>query len=107
MALNRLANVCSLGNCLSVSTLGGELHVTFDLHNYIDVLDDEGRELSDLDAAKGFAQAEARQMVCASVKEHGHIDLQHRIEVRNERGLIVTVVKFEDAVRFLRKGEPV
>ena len=79
----------------------------FDLHNDIDAPDREGRDLPDLRAAQLQALKEARTMIGASVLEHGKIDLQHFIRVRDERGKAVYLVEFEDAVTVERGGEPV
>ena len=79
----------------------------FDLRNDIDVNDGEGRHFADLGAATVHARKEAREMICASVEEGRDVDLRHKIEVREESGSVAAVVHFEDAVRFLRAGEPV
>ena len=78
----------------------------FDLHNDIATSDEEGRELPDLSAAKAHALREARAMVQASVGEHGRIDLQHHIDVRDESGSVVHVMLFRDAVT-VRRGPDV
>ena len=77
----------------------------FDLHNDLDAPDPEGKELPDLDAAKAHAIRLTRGMVAASATEHGKIDLGHCIEIRD--GEVVAVIKFEDAVSFVREGQPV
>lgn len=77
----------------------------FDLHNDIDAIDEEGREFSDLDAAKAYTLGEARQMIQASVSETGRIDLGHHIDVRDDSGAIIYIMHFEDAVRIVRNGE--
>jgi hypothetical protein len=77
----------------------------FDLHNDMDALDPEGKELASLDAAKLHALCEARVMVKASIDDRGHIDLRHHINVRDESGRIVYVMPFEDAVTVQRGGE--
>ena len=69
----------------------------FDLHNDIDALDEEGKDLPDLEAALDVALCEARTMIQASVAETGRIDLRHHIDVR-EGSEIVYVMHFEDAV---------
>ena len=79
----------------------------FDLYNDITALDDEGRELPDLESAKNNASKEAREMVEASVHDHGRVDLRHRIELRNDAGAVVHTVHFEDAVNVVRAGQPV
>lgn len=78
----------------------------FDLHNDTDALDDEGKELPDVAAARENALAEVREMIVASVTDCGHIDLRHHIDVRDESGAIVSVLHFEDAVT-VRRGEQV
>jgi hypothetical protein len=79
----------------------------FDLHDDVDAPDDEGKDLPSLKAAQLQALAEARTMISASVREHGKIDLQHFIRVRDEGGKAVYLVEFGDAVRIERGGEPV
>jgi hypothetical protein len=79
----------------------------FDLYNDMDVIDDEGQDLPDLEAAKAHALAEARTMIEANVAETGRVDLTHRMEVRDESGETVHSLRFEDAVRFVREGRPV
>ena len=78
----------------------------FDLHDDFDVIDEEGAELPDLDAARLRSIREVREMACASIKDHGHIDLRHRIDIRTD-DKIVCSVRFEDAVRIKRGGKPV
>ena len=78
----------------------------FDLHDDVDALDLEGKVLSGLEAAKAHALCEAREMIQASVAEHGHIDLRHHIDIRDESGVTVDVLHFEDAVT-VRRGEQV
>jgi hypothetical protein len=82
-------------------------HYFFDLHNDIDVIDDEGRDLPDLDAARAHALAEARTMIEASIAESGKVDLRHHMDVRDQSGEVVHSLLFEDAVQFLREGRPV
>jgi len=77
----------------------------FDLHNDVDVLDPEGKELPDLSAAVAHALLEARTMIQASVADTGRIDLRHHIDVRDESGSIVHVMHFEDAVAVQRGTE--
>lgn len=79
----------------------------FDLHNDIESIDDEGKVLPDLKAATTRGFIEAREMVCSSVEEHCHIDLRHRIEIRDKSGQTVRTIHFEDAVTILREGVPV
>ena len=76
-------------------------HYFFDLHNDIDAVDEEGKDLPDLPAAIEHALCEARAMIQASVKSTGRIDLRHHIDVR-EGDEIVYVMHFEDAVTVQR-----
>jgi hypothetical protein len=65
----------------------------FDLYNDMVVQDDEGVELTDLEAAKKHAQ--------------GKIDLRHYVKIRDGLGDEVHCIDFEDAVSVERGGEPV
>ena len=69
----------------------------FDLRNDVDVADEEGRELPDLNSVRDAAVVEAREMIGESVLL-GRINLNHRIEVRDESGDTVLVMRFGDAV---------
>ena len=82
-------------------------HYFFDLHNDIEVIDDEGCDLPDLEAAKAHALAEARTMIEANVAESGKVDLRHYMEVRDGNGETVHTLRFEDAVQFVREGKPI
>ena len=77
----------------------------FDLHNDISIQDPEGQELPDVRSAMARAVKEARQMIIASVTDHGKIDLLHSIRVRDQSGTIVGQVEFGDAVSVRRGGE--
>jgi hypothetical protein len=77
----------------------------FDLYNDMDVLDEEGKKLPNLEAAKAEALREVREMLQASIIDSGTINLCHRIDVRDEAGRIVHVVHFEDAVTVQRGDE--
>jgi hypothetical protein len=78
----------------------------FDLHNDLDALDHEGKEFANLEAAKAAALCEVREMIQASVAEHGKIDLRHFISLRDESGSVVLNMHFEDAVT-VRRGEQI
>ena len=79
----------------------------FDLHNDMVVEDLDGTVLPDAKAALAHAIAEVREMVSASATEQGKIDLEHWIRVRDESGHTVAEIRFQDAVRFERHGQPV
>jgi hypothetical protein len=77
----------------------------FDLHNDMQVMDYEGVELPNLNAALKHALHEARTMIQASVADRGRIDLRHHIDVRDESGVVLNVLHFEDAVTVQRGSE--
>lgn len=70
----------------------------FHLFNDAQVPDPEGIELSDRTIALERAASAARAMAAESVRE-GRLILSHRIEVTDERGASVGVVRFGDVVR--------
>ena len=74
----------------------------FDLHNDVDAIDEEGRELPDLEAVKADVLKEVRAMIKTSIDETGRIDLRHHIDVRDEHDSVVYVMHFEDAVTVQR-----
>lgn len=61
--------------------------------------DEEGVELSDLDAARARAIGEARALIGESVRTDGRIVLGHRIDIEDEAGRRLDSVYFRDAVR--------
>lgn len=65
----------------------------------MDVPDDEGRELPDLDAARARARALACFEVSEMVKEQGRVALNHRIDIEDAEGTILETVWFRDVVR--------
>jgi hypothetical protein len=62
--------------------------------------DEEGRELADVERARDEAVKGARSLLSEEVSE-GQLDLRGRIEVTDEQGKLVSVVKFEDVLRIL------
>jgi hypothetical protein len=70
------------------------------LHLYNDeiVLDGEGQELADEEAAREQAIVNAREMACAELQK-GHLNLKHRIDVADESGHVLITVHFRDIVR--------
>ena len=69
----------------------------FHLHNDLDTVDDEGRELRDLATARRIAEQDAREMAAQSVRD-GRLNLGHYVEVTDERGEPVVRVRFGEAV---------
>jgi len=72
----------------------------FFFHLYDDtvVLDEEGKELPSLEAARREAARNARHMACAEVLDR-HLGLNHRIEVTDINDAPVTTVLFKDVVK--------
>ena len=73
-------------------------HFYFHLHNDMDVFDEEGIELADLQAARERGIRYAVDMTAASVLEHRKVNLHHRIEVADEFGQVQHVVEFGDVI---------
>ena len=70
----------------------------FHLRDDLDVSDQEGMDLADPDAARAFAIANARNIMCGTLEREGRISLHHRIDVEDDKGALVTSVPFSDAV---------
>jgi uncharacterized protein DUF6894 len=71
----------------------------FHLHNDIDVPDDEGVELPNLEAARAHAVRCARFTFAETAKSHGHVVLHHRIDIEDERQSVLDTVHFGEAVK--------
>jgi hypothetical protein len=72
-------------------------HYFFHLYDDLIVLDQEGKELPSLQAARENALDNAREMACAEVLD-GHLNLKHRIEIADESGKVLATVPFQDVV---------
>ena len=70
----------------------------FHLHNDIDCPDEEGLELPDLTTARMHAIHTARFTAGETVKDHGHIIGDHRIDIEDDKGGVLDTVYFRDAV---------
>ena len=68
----------------------------FHVFNDVTAIDEEGIELRDLEAAREQALEAARELVCESV-HHGHLNLDHRIEVEDEAGKRLLSISYRDA----------
>lgn len=76
----------------------------FHLYNRIgEALDPEGRELSDLEAARLVAVEEIRAMLGEEVAQ-GLLDLRGYIEIADEGGQVLDVVRFEEAIEVRHRG---
>ena len=71
----------------------------FFFHIYDDVvlMDEDGIELADAEAARAAALAGARALMCDQLKL-GRLSLHHRIEVEDQDGHSVLTLPFHDAV---------
>jgi hypothetical protein len=78
-------------------------HYYFHLFNDVTAMDEEGVDLPDDAAALQRARAYARGMAASSVQE-GHLILDHRIDVADERDNKVATVRFEDVVEVKRSA---
>jgi hypothetical protein len=77
----------------------------FHLYEDMPAPDEEGSELADLDAARACGIKEARSVAADQVRE-GKLDLNHRIDVTDEQGVVVHTIRFADAIEVatLRAG---
>ena len=71
----------------------------FHLYNDIEAKDEEGKLLPDVAAVRPHAIEEAREMIISELRSKGEFSLSHWIEVEDERGEVVEIVKFGDAVK--------
>ncbi|WP_129794368.1 hypothetical protein [Sphingosinicella sp. CPCC 101087] len=68
-------------------------HIRDDIH----ADDDEGRELPGLEAAREAALEGARDLVCDAIKRQGNVNLDHYIEIADDRGETLLKVTFREA----------
>jgi hypothetical protein len=69
----------------------------FHVHDNLDVPDEDGSEVPDLDSAVRVAVRAVRGLACEQVAK-GHLNLQHRIEVKDAAGAVLATVRFADAI---------
>jgi hypothetical protein len=69
----------------------------FHLHNDIETVDEEGRELDGLDSAREQAILGARDLMAEEIMR-GMITLSHWIEVRDDADKRVLTIFFRDAL---------
>ena len=69
----------------------------FHIRDFVEADDPEGIELADDVEAREYAREAARDLVCASIKERGAFNLDHRIDVADEPGTILFAVTFREA----------
>jgi hypothetical protein len=73
----------------------------FHLHNDIDVSDEGGEELRNLEEAQAHAVRMARFEVSEGALRNGRIVLSHRIDIEDEMGAVLATVYFRDAVQLI------
>ena len=66
----------------------------FHLHNDVDTEDEEGQALAGETEARARAAKYAREMVCESIRQNGHVNLDHSIVVAGEDGAELFTVRF-------------
>lgn len=71
----------------------------FHLHNDVDAPDDEGIELTDLEAARVHAVRLVRVTFAETAKDEGRVVLHHRIDIEDSEGTVLDTVRFGDAVQ--------
>lgn len=76
----------------------------FHLFNDVDAHDHEGRDVADPAAARDAAKEDIRSIISDAAR-HGRLDLRGRIEIADERGVVIDAVSFGEAVELLI-GEP-
>lgn len=69
----------------------------FNVYDNVVAPDDEGQELPNMQAARLYALAGARDIIAAQVK-HGYMVRSHWIDVADDQGQVVMSVTFGDAV---------
>lgn len=74
----------------------------FHLIDDLDVPDNEGVELADLDSAQARAVHSARSLMCETIQRDGRITLGHRIDIEDDQHRVVASVPFGDAVKIER-----
>lgn len=69
----------------------------FHLYDDITTIDDEGADLPDLDAAREYAIATIRGLICGDV-HNGRLDLSYRIEVADEDEQPQFTIRYGEAI---------
>ena len=69
------------------------------LRNDLDVPDEEGVELPDLDAARRMATQQARFTLGQTAIDEGTINFSHRIDIEDEQGSVLDSVWFREVVQ--------
>jgi hypothetical protein len=70
----------------------------FHLINDVDVTDEEGKELPDLEAAREYAEGNVRFTASETLKENGVVVLSHCIKIEDAEGNVLDIVYFRDVL---------
>lgn len=68
------------------------------LYNDVEVRDDEGVDLPDLESARLHATRQVLFTLAETVKERGRIVLSHRVDIEDGQGTVLATVRFGDVV---------
>jgi hypothetical protein len=71
----------------------------FHLRNDLDVPDEEGVDLPDIDAAREHALKDARFTLAQTAMDQGKINFEHSIDIEDEQGCVLDTVWFRDVVK--------
>jgi hypothetical protein len=63
------------------------------------VLDDDGTEFADLDAAVAEARAAALDLIAARIRDNDPSVLENAFEITDEQGVVLRTVKFTEGLR--------
>lgn len=64
----------------------------------MDVPDEEGQELPDLDAARQVARKSILDVMAGTLCGKAELNLSHRIDIEDEQGALLSTVYFRDVV---------
>ena len=70
----------------------------FHVYNDLVALDEEGKELPSIEAAREEAIRGGRALMAEQLMEAGRMRLQHRIEVADENGRVLLTIPFRELV---------
>lgn len=71
----------------------------FHLRNDVDVPDNEGNELPDIESARSYAMHLARFEISETIKRESRFNLDHRIDIEDEEHRTVETIRFRDVVQ--------
>ena len=73
----------------------------FNLHNDVEVVDEERKEFPSDGAALAYAEQAVRSLVASTIEIQGSFKLHHRLDVLNADAVLVAKVMFGDVVKVL------